>query len=146
METVQARAAVETERRRFDFWLGEWDVAVAGAGQAASSVYLDFGDRVIVESFDGRPSSELQAMSVSSYDADAACWRLTWVDSDGRHYAFAGGFQDGEMDLRCERDGELHRVRWFEIAAQALRWRWDRSGDGGRTWTTVREAAYRRVL
>jgi hypothetical protein len=134
----------------FDFWLGEWDLSWGDGQRATNSVYRDFDNRVIVENFDGRPSSELQGMSVSTFDVDEGCWRQTWVDNRGSYLDFRGEFRDGQMDLRTERtvDGRrtLLRVRWFDIAQESLSWAWERSDDGGRTWESLWQLAYTRVL
>jgi hypothetical protein len=151
MGAAQARQATETGAlREFDFWLGEWDLSWGDGQRATNSIYQDFDGRVIVESFDGRPSIELQGMSVSTYDVDARCWRQTWVDNSGSYLDFRGEFRDGQMDLRTEReiDGRrtLLRMRWFDISRDALTWAWERSVDGGRTWETVWQIAYARVV
>lgn len=154
MGAAQARQAGQAAEvpalREFDFWLGEWDLTWGDGQRATNSIYQDFDGRVIVESFDGRPSIELQGMSVSTYDVDAGCWRQTWVDNRGSYLDFRGEFRDGQMDLRTERvvDGRptLLRMRWFDIARDALTWAWERSFDGGRTWETLWQVAYSRVV
>ena len=137
-------------QRQFDFWLGEWDLSWGDGATATSSIYLDFDGHVIVESFDGRPSLELQGTSLSTYDFDRRLWRQTWVDNQGSHYEFAGAFRAGEMELRTETEvcgrPTLLRMRWFNIREDALDWAWERSDDGGQHWTPLWEVAYSRVL
>lgn len=143
-------AAGTNELRQFDFWLGEWDLSWGDGDTATNSVYLDFDGRVLVESFDGRPSLELQGMSVSTFDVDRQQWRQTWVDNQGSTYVFTGGFRDGTMELRTETqiDGRpaVLRMRWFNIHEEALDWAWERSDDGGTTWQALWEVAYSRVV
>jgi hypothetical protein len=151
MDVVQARREAGPEpARQFDFWLGEWDLAWGDGEHATNSIYLDFDDRVIVESFDGRPSIELQGMSISTYDEDAACWRQTWVDNNGGYLAFKGAYADGRMDLRTRRevDGRpaLMRMLWSGIRHDTLTWRWQRSFDRGSSWETLWQIAYTRVV
>ncbi len=145
--TLQLDAA-----RQFDFWLGEWDCSWdVGDGRhvATNSVYLDLDGKVVVESFDGRPSLDLQGLSFSVYDRSAGCWKQTWVDSEGSYLDFAGSFENGVMELR--RSGEvdgapaLFRMRWENIERESLDWSWQRSDDG-ETWTSLWEIEYRRVL
>lgn len=147
-QTVELDAA-----RQFDFWLGEWDCSWSDGGDlrvASNSVYLDLGGAVVVESFDGRPSLDFQGMSFTVYDRSAKCWKQTWVDSEGTYLDFTGGFENGVMELR--RDGEvdgrpaLFRMRWENIESNALDWSWQRSDDGGDSWTNLWELEYRRVL
>ncbi len=143
-------AAGTDEQRQFDFWLGEWDLSWGDGATATNSIYLDFDGHVIVESFDGRPSLELQGTSLSTYDFDRRQWRQTWVDNQGSRFEFAGEFRDGEMELRAETDvggrPALLRMRWFNVREDALDWAWERSDDGGRSWTPLWEVAYSRVL
>ena len=145
MDAVQAARATE-----FDFWLGEWDLSWGDGQRGTNSVYQDFDGRVIVESFDGRPSIELQGTSLSVFDVEARCWRQTWVDSNGSYLDFRGEFRDGQMDLRTEREVEgrpaLLRMRWFDIERDSLTWAWERSTDGGRRWETLWRIAYSRVV
>ena len=145
--TLQLDAA-----RQFDFWLGEWDCSWdVGDGRhvATNSVYLDLDGKVVVESFDGRPSLDLQGLSFSVYDRSAGCWKQTWVDTEGSYLDFAGSFENGVMELR--RNGEvdgapaLFRMRWENIERDSLDWSWQRSDDG-ETWTSLWEIEYRRVL
>jgi hypothetical protein len=139
-----SRAAIEFTRE-FDFWLGEWDVAWGDGNTGTSSVYCDFDDRVIVESFDGRPSSTIQGMSLSTYDEDAGVWRQCWVDSRGRFTVVSGGFDGEAMDLRTE--GEpFKRARWRDITDESFTWTLEESSDRGRSWELRWELRYTRVL
>ena len=103
-----------------------------------------------MENFDGRPSPDLQGLSFSVYDRAAQCWKQTWVDSQGGYLDFAGGFENGAMELR--RNGEvdgtpaIFRMRWENIESELLRLARQRSVDGGETWTSLWELEYRRVL
>lgn len=146
--TLQLDAA-----RQFDFWLGEWDVSWEEGDHrhvATNSVYLDLDGKVVVESFDGRPSLDFQRLSFSVYDRNDACWKQTWVDNEGSYLDFAGGFDNGVMELR--RDGEVEgapasfRMRWENIERDSLDWSWQRSDDHGETWTSLWEIEYSRVL
>ena len=146
--TLQLDAA-----RQFDFWLGEWDCAWHDGERrhvATNSVYLDLGDKVVVENFDGRPSLDFQGLSFSVYDRNARCWKQTWVDSEGSYLDFTGRFENGVMELR--RDGELDgapaifRMRWENIERDSFDWSWQRSDDDGETWTSLWEIEYSRVL
>ena len=146
--TLQLDAA-----RQFDFWLGEWDCSWDDGERrhvATNSVYLDLGDKVVVENFDGRPSLDFQGLSFSVYDRNARCWKQTWVDSEDSYLDFTGGFENGVMELR--RDGELDgapaifRMRWENIERDSFDWSWQRSDDDGEPWTSLWEIEYRRVL
>lgn len=142
-ETAQPAAA-----RAFDFWLGEWDCTWPDGGRGTNSVYSDFNGRVVVENFDGRPSLAFQGMSVSVYDARADAWRQTWVDSEGNYLEFSGGpTQGAAMELRRrDHGGVLWRMVWCDVTRRGFEWRYERSEDGGSSWTTVWPISYRRVV
>jgi hypothetical protein len=136
--------------RQFDFWLGEWDCSWGDGEGGTNSVYLDLCDAVVVESFDARPSMDFQGMSFSVYDRNARVWRQTWVDTDANYLDFVGRFEDGVMDLRrsapVEAGTAVFRMRWHEIERDSLEWAYERSDDGGETWSSLWEIEYRRVL
>ncbi len=141
-----SRTAQLDGARQFDFWLGDWDCTWAEGGVGTNSVYLDLADKVVVESFDGRPTLDYQGLSFSVYDRAAGLWRQTWVDTDGNYLTFEGRWADGEMDLR-RRDGDaLLRMRWHAIAGDSLEWSYERSDDDGAGWSPVWEIGYRRVV
>ena len=84
------------------------------------------------------------------YDRAAHCWKQTWVDSEGSYLDFVGGFEDGAMELRrtAEFEGRpaLFRMRCENIRPDSLDWSWQRSDDGGATWTGLWELEYTRVV
>ena len=140
------------EARQFDFWVGDWDLSYVQEGKRLHSrnrITKGFGGCVVLEEFTGKPGIELEGRSVSVYDRGAKRWKQTWVDNEGSYLDFTGGWQDGRMVLQreAERDGKrfLQRMVFEDIRADALKWLWQRSPDGGATWVTQWEIEYRRV-
>jgi len=104
--------------------------------------YLDDGtiDAALLERF---VADELQGLSVTVREAATGRWRQTWVDSNGTYLDFAGGVgDDGAMELRTDRDGVLHRMRWTDVERDSLVWHWERERDGG--WDELWRIDYRR--
>jgi len=97
----------------------------------------------------GAPGTPLKGRSVSMYDRASGRWKQTWVDNSGDYLDFTGGLEDGRMVFarEAQRDGKPFRQRMvFEgVKRESLRWLWQRSDDGGRTWKTLWEIAYRRA-
>jgi hypothetical protein len=75
---------------------------------------------------------------VSLYHAPMRLWRQTWVDNQGGYFALTGGPEGDDFVLTNTRinDQMPHQRMVFEdITANSLTWRWQRSTDGGATWT-----------
>lgn len=89
---------------------------------------------------------ELDAARRFDYDRRAQCRRQTRVDGEGTYLDFAGRYEDGVMELRRSADGALHRMRWENIEQNGFDWCYQRSDDGGETWTALWEIGYSRVL
>ena len=107
-----------------------------------------FGRCAIEENFatdDGR----LLGRSLSVFDPSRGLWQQTWVDSIGSYLLFAGAFDGTVMELRSStvvRDGKptINRMVFHDIAADSLRWDWQRSDDGARSWRDLWTIRYER--
>jgi len=129
-----------------DFWLGDWSVSWAeGAGTNSIRRILD--GKVIEEAFECRDAdgSVLLGRSVSVRDRADGTWRQTWVDSSGAYLDLVGVESEGRISFgRTTAEGTRQRMVWLDVTADTLRWEWQRSEDGGGTWTVVWPLDYRR--
>jgi hypothetical protein len=70
------------------------------------------------------------------------------VDNSRNYWSFSGGWQGDRMVLgtEVERDGRTVRLRmvWYAIAANTLEWNWERSDDGGLSWSVQWQLHYTR--
>ncbi|MBK9712633.1 MAG: hypothetical protein IPO81_15180 [Kouleothrix sp.] len=134
------------ESSQFDFWVGEWDVTWDG-GVGTNTIRRRMGGHVIEEQFRGG-EPPLHGMSVSVYSPRLGAWQQTWVDNQGSYLDLAGGLSGGEMILGMERtaNGITTRTRmvFYNIAADQLDWRWERSRDGGESWELLWQIHYAR--
>jgi hypothetical protein len=151
----------DAHHREFDFWLGDWDVtlrvrkapdveewAVARGTNRISSL---LGGCAVEERFsaDG-PREPWAGRSLSRWVANEKRWRQAWVDDTGSFILLAGGMQGKDMVLTGEpqvRDGKNVQMRmvFTDIAASGMLWRWERTADGGATWTPQMIIEYRRA-
>jgi hypothetical protein len=146
-------ACDSAESRALDFWLGEWELTYQGPdGKPATSrnrLTKILGGCVVLEEFSGAPGTPLEGRSYSVYDRNAARWKQTWVDNTGSYLDFVGERQDGQMVFirDAERQGRRFKQRMIfqDVQKDSLTWRWQRSDDGGATWVTQWEIAYRRL-
>jgi len=137
------------EARQFDFWLGEWEVTWGDGQRGTNRIQSILNGCVLLENFDGNPSIPFRGMSVSTYIPKFGQWRQTWVDDGGNYWAFSGGFDDGRMALATDDvtpEGKPIKLRmvFYNIAADELDWNWEKSEDGGGTWTLLWHLHYTR--
>ncbi len=149
--TVPAPCAARPESRQFDFWLGEWDVYdPRGTLVGTSHVESILDGCVIQENWTGRPSGE--GKSWNYYDPADRQWHQFWMDASGASPArLAGSFTGGAMRLegsaRQPAPGGVPattRLTFFPRAPDRVRQLWERSVDGGASWTVVFDGDYRR--
>ncbi|MDH4069388.1 MAG: hypothetical protein OEV30_03095 [Ignavibacteria bacterium] len=137
---------------QFDFWLGEWTATWTDANgnevQGANSVTRVLNGCVVYESFKA-PSLGFEGWSVSVFDSASGSWKQTWVDNSGGYLDFNGSFMDGMMDFRREAFNNgtrfLQRMLWHNIESDEFDWNWERSDDGGSTWTPLWQIHYSRT-
>jgi hypothetical protein len=132
----------------FDFWVGDWNLTWGDSGRGSNSITRDYDSCVIIERFDGSPSSPLKGLSVSTVSPETGRWHQTWVDNSGAYLDFVGDFTDGRMILQRDgsRSGEpvKQRMVWYNIAEDALDWNWEQSDDEGKTWKILWKIHYER--
>jgi hypothetical protein len=128
-----------------DFWLGDWSVTWPG-GTGTNSIRRILQDRVVEEAFECRDDdgSTLLGRSLSVRAGDGV-WRQTWADSSGAYLDFVGVEVDGRISFqRTDADGVRQRMVWLDVTDDGFRWEWQRSTDGGETWTVTWPLDYRR--
>lgn len=111
-----------------------------------NSISKMFGECIVEENFttdDGRFSGH----SVSAFDERAGLWRQTWVDSAGTYLSFSGGMEEGRMVLGTDpvEEGDhviVNRMVFSDVRDDTLEWSWQRSTDGGTTWTDLWNISY----
>jgi hypothetical protein len=153
-------ACTSAEHRQFDFWLGDWDLAIHartsptsetwGHAKGTQRIESILGGCAILESFAAEgPQTPWAGRSVSSYQAKPGKWRQTWVDDQGSYLAFAGGIEAGVMTLfgePRESEGKTVQMRmvFLDVTPRSLRWEWQRTEDGWKTSVAMIRIDYRR--
>lgn len=142
----------DPEFRRFDFWIGEWDVR--GAGQnpalppAASTIELVLEGCALLENY---TTIGYSGKSFTFYDAARRRWQQTYVDSTGTLMEFHGAFREAGV-LALEADilapgtpqATKNRLTFFRKGADEVRQLWEQSSDDGATWAVVFDGTYLR--
>lgn len=135
------------EAKQFDFWVGKWDASWEG-GKGTNNISKILGGCVIFEEFDATPSSPLIGKSVSVYNTRTGYWKQTWVDNSGSYLDFTGNWQGDRMILsrsfEIEGKKTMQRMVWYNITHEKFDWNWEKSTDGGKTWSVSWKINYTR--
>ena len=143
------------EYKEFDFWVGDWDVRNA-SGQMLGHNHISkkFGGCVVVEEWQGAAGGSGSSFNV--YDQPTKAWHQFWVDGtgtnwlssdkDGNPVTLRGGIRDGAMVMASHPDTlpsiGLTRATWRPLPDGRVRQTFERSSDGGKTWTVSFDGFY----
>jgi hypothetical protein len=136
-----------SERRQFDFWLGEWNVRTPdGKLAGTNSITSEYGGCVLHERY-ATPRG-YSGESLNAYDPARKVWHQTWVDSSGTLLLLEGGLSGKSMVLEGQTvgaDGQVtrHRITWTPNADGGVRQHWE-STDAKGQWTTAFDGSYTR--
>ena len=137
----------DPEFRRFDFWVGEWDVQQTGVPRAPvgafSRVDKILNGCVILENWaPGRGGP--QGKSFNTYNTVTKKWEQYWVDATGRITHYFGEFREGTLHYEADQFGAASKVRmtFFNQGPGEVRQLGHISTDGGKTWAVSFDLTY----
>jgi hypothetical protein len=133
--------AASAQSRQLNYWLGDWVVSYSGAPRgSASKVHLELDKCLYVENWqDGRGH---KGENFLAFGADDQSWRGLFADNRGRLHIFTGGtVADGAAEFLGPGRGPngesiLNRVKLVRVNDKRLQQTWEKSADGGKTWTS----------
>ena len=135
--------------RKFDFWVGEWDVQQTGVPRApvgaSSRVERILNGCVIFENWEPGPSGAGKSFNI--YNTATKKWEQYWVDATGRITHYFGEFHDdGNLYYEADQFGTTNKVRmtFFNQGPDQVRQLGHLSTDGGKTWTVSFDLTYLR--
>jgi hypothetical protein len=139
------------ESKLLDFWVGEWELSYTSNGQRTTSrnrISKILDGCVVLEEFTGAPGVQLDGRSFSMFDVATKRWKQTWVDNNGSYLDFVGSTDGGDMVFSREAEVRgkkvTQRMVFRDVKPASLKWLWQKSEDGGKTWTTLWEIDYKR--
>jgi hypothetical protein len=137
----------DPEYRKFDFWIGQWDVQPTGQPRAAtgasSRVDQVLGSCVLLENWD--PPGQPAGKSFNIYNRATKKWEQYWVDATGRITYYIGEFRaDGNLYYEADQFGTANKLRmtFFNQGPDQVRQLGHLSTDGGKTWTVSFDLTY----
>ncbi|WP_299115230.1 hypothetical protein [uncultured Winogradskyella sp.] len=130
--------------RKFDFWVGEWDVYSQGQKIAESSITNTNGDCGILENW--RPKSNNGGNSISYYDSADKKWKQNWVaNGNVSHYEEPENYEDGDMQLIAKSNNIWYKMVYTHNKTEdTVRQTLESSTDKGSTWTMSFDGLYKR--
>jgi tetratricopeptide (TPR) repeat protein len=143
--------AFAPENRRFDFWVGEWNVTTTQGGVPAGSskIELILEDCVVLENWQSL-NNPYAGKSYNTYNQTLKRWEQYWVDNVGGNIFFYGGLKDGVMDYYTDElpqpgSGKLKRhLQFVPMGPDRVRQFSQSSTDGGKTWQVEYDFTYDR--
>lgn len=129
--------------RRFDFWVGEWDMYVNGELISHQSVKSQLDGASIVQ-------TGPQSMTLAVFDPSSGKWKMTWTSTAGHHDVLVGGMNDqGQMVMKQkvlrDRPGVIGKWVLRDIYKNHFFADWMTSEDGGKTWVNEAAMEYKRA-
>lgn len=136
------------EARQFDFWVGSWNVTVAGKQAGTNDVTLEENGCVLHEHWTGTQGSST-GQSFNFFDRTISQWHQFWVDNGGNYLHLTGTYSDGKLALTGTAPGPDgkpadQRLTFFKNADGSVRQFWEMSSDHGATWQVAFDGLYRR--
>jgi hypothetical protein len=135
------------EFRKFDFWIGDWDVHAPDGGPTVGHnlVTLEQDGCLIIEHWTASTGGQT-GTSFNYYDVRDKKWHQLYLDNSGNAGAFpamAGDLVANKMVLLTDdTKSPLSRWTWYVLEPGKVRQMAEQSTDGGKTWTTGWDSVY----
>lgn len=141
------RASVDV-RRRFDFWVGDWDVFDA-RGNRVGQNRIELLEKGAIVSETWISARGGTGRSINFVDPEDGLWKQVWVDAAGGVVRYSGGWTDGAMRFKgtsARRDGSIETARasFTPLPDGRVRQFIEHSADGGKTWTVYFDGFYKK--
>jgi tetratricopeptide (TPR) repeat protein len=135
------------EYRKFDFWVGDWDVHAPDNGPSVGRnlVTLEQEGCLIVEHWTASTGGQT-GTSFNYYDVHDKKWHQLYLDNSGNAGAFpamAGSLIGEKMVLLSdETQSPVSRWTWYVLEPGKVRQMAEQSTDGQKTWNIVWDSVY----
>ena len=139
----------DSNARKFDFWVGEWNVTTAGGAPVGqSSITLVPGHCALLEKWSANNGSTGQ--SLSAYNPVLQHWQQFYVAQIGRVTEYREGrWQDSSLVLVAPAPADRADIAWQRMTytpmgPNLVRQLGEISTDGGKTWQPGYDFYYHR--
>jgi tetratricopeptide (TPR) repeat protein len=150
VNAVNSRAhpcGADPNYRKFDFWIGVWDVQPTGAPRApvgaTSRIERQLDGCVILENWE--PPAGVPGKSFNICNRATQKWEQYWTDARGTITHYVGVFkEDGNLYYEADQFGTGSKIRmtFFNQGPDQVRQLGQTSTDGGKTWAVSYDLTY----
>lgn len=136
----------------FDFWVGSWTISYQNAEgktvRGTNSIIKILDGKVLQENFED-PSTGFKGTSISVYNPLTKTWKQAWADNQGGYFDFIGNIENGNRIFQThpKKEGDkviISRMVFKDIKTDSFVWDWEKTEDGGKTWTLQWRPNYER--
>jgi len=149
-KAVAAPCRSDLNRRRLDFWIGDWNVETRGGQPAGqSSVERVSGGCALLENWTAPNGST--GKSLNTYNPEVGHWQQFWVGQFGAVTEYRDSEWRGDtlvfhaVSRPVGGKETLVRLSFAPLADGRVRQFGEQSTDAGKTWTVGYELFYRRA-
>ena len=136
------------EAKKFDFWVGEWNVYNPQKQKVGDSKIEKILDgAVILENWTG--VNGYTGKSFNHFNMDKKKWAQYWVDQNSNSIYFEGNYDSIKKaivyysyDHAKDASPYIRRLTFFNLSPDEVRQFSQRSTDNGKTWSTEYDFSY----
>lgn len=148
LEALNTPCATNADSRRFDFWIGEWEVRTVQGGVAGRNVIeRASGGCALLENW--TDAGGRTGKSLNAFNRALGQWQQFWVGQAGEVTEYRESRWDGPSLVflnRVSGDSVLMRLTFTPVAPDHVRQHGEITRDGGKTWATQYDLQYHRVI
>ncbi len=140
----------QSEYRKFDFWVGKWDVKISGQLVGTNTIEIISHGCALLENWVA--SGGGTGKSINFYDPVLSKWKQTWVGAQGGPMEFVEVRSDenamifeANITNPTDKKTKITRLSFTKEANGDVRQHFEDSFDGGKTWQSTFNALYVRV-
>lgn len=139
---INLKAQTTMDSSSYDFWVGEWNLTWSDANGTVSQGKNRIGKildgKVIQENFEDETG--FKGTSISVFNPAQKMWHQAWADNQGGYFDLDGEISGDKKIFKTklrEVNGKkiIQRMVFYDITPQSFTWDWEKTEDGGKTWT-----------
>ena len=147
LQSLLAPCANDEDSRRFDFWIGDWEVRTVQGGIAGRNVIERVsGGCALLENWTNAQGGT--GKSLNAFNRRLNQWQQFWVGQAGEVTEYRESKWNGASLVlynRARGDSIVRRLTFTPVTPNHVRQHGEISRDGGTTWTTQYDLQYHRV-